>query len=121
MAMNPALRPDASLPDVLRARARAASDGRLILDVAAGSLASIAIAAWRPTGWMSVLGVSIALAAFGLWGILDRELRDRPRVPSSALVRTLLIARIGAASVGVSAAILALFAALGLALGTWIS
>jgi len=44
--MNPALRPDASLVEFLMARARAASDGRLVLDALGGLLLALAIAVW---------------------------------------------------------------------------
>ena len=120
--MNPALRPDASLFEFLAARARAASDLRLVLDVLVGCAAALGIAVWRPTGWLSVGGAALALATFGLWGVVDREVRDRAAAVGSArAVSVLRVARAGAAIVGFSSAVVALFAALGLVLGTWIS
>jgi hypothetical protein len=119
--MNPALRPDASLPEVLAARARATPDGRLVADVAAGLLAGLAAAVWRPVGWVSLLGACVTLAAFGLWGILDRELREREAEEGAALARGLRAARAIVTATGIVSAAGALFGGLGVLLGTWIS
>jgi uncharacterized membrane protein len=119
--MNPALRPDAGLAEFLVARARAASDGRLVLDVVAGALIALGLAMWRPKGWISLVAASLCLAAFGLWGIADRELRERAHGSPPAIVLVLRAARATATLVGVLAAVTALFATLGVALGTWIS
>jgi hypothetical protein len=119
--MNPALRPDASLPEFLAARARAASDGRLVVDVIVGCCGALAIAVWQPLGWITLLGVALSLAAFGAWGIVDRELRERAGAPRAGVVRALSALRIGTAAVGALAAVTALFAVLGVVLGTWIS
>ena len=119
--MNPALRPDASLPEFLAARARAASDGRLVVDVIVGCSAALAIAVWRPTGWVTLLGAALCLAAFGAWGIVDRELRERVGAPPTLLLQSLALIRVAAAAIGALAAVTALFSVLGIVLGTWIS
>ena len=119
--MNPALRPDASLTEFLAARARAASDGRLVLDVIVGSSAALGVAIWQPIGWITLLGGAVSLAAFGVWGIVDREIRERADAPHARVVRVLSLVRILAAVVGALAAVTALFAGLGVRLGTWIS
>ena len=120
--MNPALRPDASLPEFLVARARAASDGRLVADVLVGALAALGLAIWRPIGWLSVGGAAVALAAFGLWGIADREVRERTAAAGSARVISFLRGvRVVAGVVAVVGAVGAMFTTLGLVLGTWIS
>jgi hypothetical protein len=119
--MNPALRPDASLAEYLAARARAASDGRLVVDVIAGCCAALGVGLWRPAGWLVLLGASLCLAAFGAWGIADRELRERSIAASAVGVRVLSVIRGAAAVVGAVAAVGAMFAFLGIALGTWIS
>jgi hypothetical protein len=121
MMMNPGVRPDASLPEVLAARARATPDGRLVADVVAGLSAGLGVAVWQPVAWLSLLGVCVALAAFGLWGILDRELRERDASHGRAFARGLHAARAIVTAVGVVSATGALFAALGVLLGTWIS
>jgi type VI protein secretion system component VasF len=118
--MNPALRPDASLPEFLAARARAASDGRLVVDVIVGCCAALGVAVWQPLGWLVLLGVSVCLAAFGAWGIVDRELRERENAPDARVVRLLSIVRVAVAALGALAAVTALFSVLGVVLGTWI-
>ena len=119
--MNPALRPDASLAEFLVARARAASDGRLVLDAIGGLLLALAIAVWRPVAWPSLAGICLALAAFGFWGITDRELRDRSRAAPAFTTRALGVARGAVAAIGFLSAAVALFAGLGVMLGRWIS
>jgi len=119
--MNPALRPDASLPEFLAARARAASDGRLVVDVIAGCCVALGVAVWQPVGWITLLGAAVSLAAFGAWGIVDRELRERANAPRLLTVRLLSMVRVAAAAVGALAAVTAIFAVLGVVLGTWIS
>jgi hypothetical protein len=119
--MNPALRPDTSLPEFLAARARAASDGRLVVDVIAGCGVALGVAVWRPVGWITLLGAAVSLAAFGVWGIADREIRERANAPRVPAVRVLTIVRAAAVAVGALAAVTAIFAVLGVVLGTWIS
>src|SRR5258705_7929275 len=74
---------NASLPAVLAARARAASDGRLALDVAGGLAAALGVAIWRPTAWQIVLGAAVGIAAFGTWGIAQREIDERTAAASA--------------------------------------
>ena len=119
--MNPALRPDASLPEFLAARARAASDGRLVVDVIAGCGVALGVAVWRPVGWITLLGAAMCLAAFGVWGIVDREMRERAETPHAYVLRVLSMVRVAAAVVGALAAVTAILAVLGVVLGTWIS
>jgi hypothetical protein len=119
--MNPVLRPDTSLPEFLAARARAASDGRLVVDVIAGCGVALGVAVWRPVGWITLLGAAVSLAAFGVWGIADREIRERANAPRVPAVRVLTIVRAAAVAVGALAAVTAIFAVLGVVLGTWIS
>lgn len=79
--VNTAFRPDASLAEVLTARARAASDTRLALDFAGGFVFAASAYIWRPKGWFLVLSAAICFAAYGAWGIADRELRSTTRPP----------------------------------------
>jgi len=104
----------------LAARARATSDGRLVLTVICGLAATIAIAVWRPFGWMVIAGAGLCAAAFGAWGIADRELAEREAVHGSSVV-VLRVVRVASVIVGTGAAILAVLVMLGGALGTWIS
>lgn len=111
------------LPAALAARARAATDGRLALDVAVGVVAVIGFGIWRPALWLIGLSAGAGLAAFGVWGIAEREIHDRTRGagPRPRLVLALRVLQgisIGAGILAVAVAGLTLF---GMALGTWIS
>ena len=65
-----------SLPQMLAHRARQASDRRLALDAAIGLIAAAGFAVLRPPLWIPLTALAICLGAFGVWGILDRELVD---------------------------------------------
>ena len=73
---NDALRPDVTLPELLAARARGASDERLVANVAGGVLVAAAAAFWRPTVWPLVASAALCFVAYGLWGIADRAIGD---------------------------------------------
>jgi hypothetical protein len=119
--VNSALRHSESLPDALAARARAASDGRLALDVVLGLMSAVGVALWHPTGWFVPFSAAVCFAAFGTWGIADRELRERGRGVGTPLVRILTALRTIAVVIGALAAFVLIFSALGLVLGRMIS
>jgi hypothetical protein len=119
--VNSAFRPDESLPDALAARARAVSDGRLAIDVALGLITAAGAALWRPTGWLVPFSAAVCFAAFGAWGIADRELSERARESSARLVRILTALQAVAVLVGSLAALVLIFSALGFVLGRMIS
>lgn len=120
MTRSPVARND-TLPAILAARARAASDGRLALDVALGVIAAIGIALWQPPAWAFLLGAAIFLAMFGLWGIADREITERVNASNNRLVGALRVVQLVTIVGGIVAATIACFAVLSVALGTWIS
>jgi hypothetical protein len=91
-----------SLPQLLANRARLASDRKLVVDASSGLVAAVSIAILRPPLWIPLFGLACSLAAFGLWGILDREVGEVN--PSSR--RALVIARGLVAAAGAFAAIL---------------
>jgi hypothetical protein len=115
------LRPDMSLPDALAARARAASNNRLALDVVGGMVVATAILVWRPALWLLPFAATICFAAFGLWGIADREVGRRASTDQDLLASALRFVRVVAAVVGAVAALTLIFGALSVLLGTWIS
>jgi hypothetical protein len=115
------LRPDATLPEALAHRARHASDGRLALDAGLGFLAAIGALVWRPAAWFLVASAALCFAAFGVWGIADRELSERGPAAPAAVAWSLRAARVAATALGVLAAAALLLSALAVALGTWIS
>ena len=101
-------------------RARATSDGRLALAVVGGLAATLAMAIWRPFGWMVIGGIGLCAAAFGAWGIADRELAECEAARSSSVL-VLRVVRVCSVILGTCAAILAALVVLGAVLGTWIS
>jgi hypothetical protein len=114
-------RPDASLPEFLAARARLASDGRLVADAIAGAGGAVGVAYWGGPGWYLLLGVAVCFFAFGLWGIADRELGERSGAGSRAVLAMLLMLRVVAAAVGFLAAAFLMMSVLGKSLGRIIS
>lgn len=105
---------------VLASRARSTSDGALVLAVIVGLSEAIVVAARRPAGWMLLGSIGVCAAAFGGWGIADRELVERAG-GGRVTVTTLRGVRVLALIAGVGAAIVAAFRVLGAVLGTWIS
>src|SRR5262245_13385325 len=91
-----------SLPQLLANRARLSSDRKLVIDAASGFVAAVSTAILRPPLWIPLFGLACCLGAFGLWGILDREVGEVK--PSSK--RALVIARGLVAAAGTFAAIL---------------
>jgi hypothetical protein len=119
--VNSMLQPGLSLPDALAARARAASDVRLGMDVVGGVVAAAAIMVWRPAAWLVPFSAAVCFAAFGLWGIADRKKREHAGEGQNTVVRALRFARVVTAVVGAAAAVTLIFGALAIALGTFTS
>ncbi len=115
--------PEASLVEFLTTRARRSSDTRLVLDAAFGLVAALIALIWRPAGWHLIVSAALCFAAFGGWGITDRELRENGvGAPHSiGALKMLRITRAIAAGVGILGAAVLLVGLLGVALGTWIS
>jgi hypothetical protein len=113
-----AVGPDASLAELLSARARMAAPSRLALDIVGGG-AVAATSAWaRPIGWLVLSTAALCFFAYGLWAVAERHLAD----PTQSGVRDRwVVLQSLAALLGVAAFVMLLFAALGVGLGTWIS
>ena len=106
-----------SLPEMLAQRARQSSDKRLAIDVAAGLIVAATLAILRPPLWVPFAGFALCLGAYGLWGILDREIGEARSAPGRG--KSLSVARALVAFVGAAAAVLSglmLFFSL---LGVW--
>lgn len=119
MMVDTAPRRDANLAELLAARARRASDGRLVLDAAGGLAVGIVSAVWQPAGWLLLVSAALCFACFGSWGILDRELHERAGAARTG--RVLRLGRIVVAVVGAGAAVALLISGFARVLGTWIS
>ena len=115
-----ALRPEASLPEFLAHRARAASLRRLSLDVIAGLGALSALLWWRPAGLLMLGSAALLFALYGAWGITDRARSTTAAGDKRLLIPLNVICGILAAG-GVLAMAALFFGVWSIALGTWIS
>lgn len=117
MMVLSALRPDASLPEFLAHRARAAPLWRLAIDAVMGAAASAAVVWWRPPASLVLASAALCFFSYGAWGLLDRA-----RSHAAHASRTLLGALCAVcAALGVLAAAGLLLGVWAIALGTWIS
>ncbi len=107
-----------TLAGVLVRRARQASDGRLVLDVAGGLVVGALALAVRPPGWSVLLSAAISLLAFGAWGTSDRAARETESVHAGRALKTL---RAAAAALGLLSGTALAATTMALMLGTWIS
>ena len=121
MMVLSALRPEASLPEFLAHRARAASLRRLSLDLVAGLGALSALLWWRPAGLLVLGSAALFFALYGAWGVTDRA-RSAAAVIGDRRVLIALNALCGMlAAAGVLATAALFFGVWAIALGTWIS
>lgn len=105
--------------EFLRARARAASDARIAVDLSVGAIAVIVAAATRPALWLLLASSGLCLASFGAWAALDRM---RVVVAQSRLREISLSAVLRLFAVlGVAAAVATGFFLWVALMGTWIS
>lgn len=113
-------RPNANLLELLAARARHASDGRLATDAIGGLTVAALAAYWSGPAWEILLSAATCFYCFGVCGIADRELGERPdAAPRTTLA--LRAVRVAAAVAGFGAAIILALATLAIALGRMIS
>lgn len=108
---------NASLPELLSARARRTPRDRLVLDVVGGIVVAAAALWARPSGWVVVAAAAACFASYGIWALAELRLLPRPwpeHEPHESAWRAVQGA---AALLGLGAFVLLLFAALGVALG----
>jgi hypothetical protein len=108
-----------TLLEFLVMRARASSDARLAIDAVAGFTVGTSAALWRGPGWKALAAAGLCFLCFGVWGIADRELRDRPE--ASRTTQWLGVLRIVAGVLGLGGMIAFVLFAMAIALGTIIS
>ena len=109
-----------NLPELLKSWARGASDDWLLFDVAAAAVVITCVLLWRPWGWRAMFAAAVCVAAFGAWGLADRELFERG-ASTGVIPKLLRAGRVGAEVVGWLGLITLVFSVIGLAIGTWIS
>lgn len=119
-------RVEPSLADLWRRSARRATDSQLA--ICAGLLpitivAGIVVALVRPQwtlSWWPITAPPLLVAAFGIWGIGDRELTARPGGVPSERLGWRLVQVVSAATAVASGAVIILWF-LAKVVGTWIS
>ena len=112
---------NASLAEILSARARRTPFDRLVIDLVGGGLV-VAVASWaRPGGWVAVASAASCFLGYGAWAIAERNLHPVPWPETVGHEAIWRLVRGVAAVVGISAFVLLLFATLGLALGSIVS
>lgn len=108
---------NASLAELLSARARRTPPDRLVVDVV-GGLAVAITAAWaRPGTWVVWTAAGACLAMYGLWAFAEVSLLPRAWPEKVAHESMWQAVRGTAAVLGVGAFVVLLLAALGVALG----
>ena len=107
------------LSEFLDARARNASDPRIAIDIAVGSVAFIVATGLRPEWWGLLACAGIALFAFGAWAALGRVLEVRTQGAVANSVLRILRSVIG--WLGVAATLGTGFQLWTMMMGTWIS
>lgn len=108
---------NASLAELLSARARRTPRDRLALDIVGGVLIAIAAAWARPGGWVAVASAATCFAAYGVWALAELRLLPRPWPEQEPHETAWRVVQGAAAVLGIAAFVLLLFAALGVALG----
>lgn len=110
---------DEGLSEFLAERACAATDTRLAVDLAVGSVAVIVAFGLRPDWWQLLASAGLSLFAFGAWAVTQRAIDGD--VHRHALGHLLRAARAVSALAGVSAALATGFFLWTIVMGTWIS
>ncbi len=113
--------PVVTLPEFLRARARASTVHRLAFDMAGGTAIAVASAWARPAGWAVLVSAASCFAMYGVWAIAERHLESSARDGRALTEYGWFVLRTSAAGIGVVAFLALVFVLLGVLLGTWIS
>ncbi len=112
---------NASLAEILSARAKRTPMDRLLIDLVGGGLV-VLVAAWaRPGGWVALAATAGCFLSYGAWAIAERKLRAVSWPESAPHEEVWRAVRGGAAVVGIAAFVLMLFATMGIALGSIVS
>ena len=111
--------PVVTLPEFLRARARASTPRRLAFDIMGGG-AIAAAALWaKPAGWAVLASAASCFALYGVWAVAERHVARGAREGHAVTEYTWFVLRTSAAAVGIAAFLALVFVLLGLALGRW--
>jgi hypothetical protein len=119
--MSASLPPDATLSEVLGARALRTPVSRLWIDLIGGA-AILGCAVWaRPAGWTTLAGAACSLGGYGAWALAERRLRAMTWPFVRRVETRWRIVRRAAGVIGILGFLLFLFSFLGVGLGRLIS
>jgi hypothetical protein len=121
MMVLSALRPDASLVEFLKYRARSAPAPRLTAELIAGAVAIAAALWWKPPAQLVIVTTAACFSCYAVWGLLDRARGRALTRGRNRTARALRIACIFFVALGAIAGAGVLLSIWALALGTWIS
>ena len=113
--------PVVTLPEFLRARARASTLRRLTFDMIGGTAIAVAALWAKPAGWAALASAASCFAMYGVWAVAERHVEVGAREGSAFTEYAWFVLRTSAAWIGTGAFLALIFVLLGLALGTWIS
>lgn len=114
------MKPDVTLAEFLHERALATAPTRLGLDLVGGALVGGAALWARPPGWAVVASAGLCLSMYGMWAVSERRLQAESQDMPAFVEFAWLLARSGAALLGLASLGALMFALLALALGGWI-
>lgn len=118
MIARPATERELTLPALLAARGRSASDGRLALNAGGGLIVAALALAVRPPAWPLLVPAATCFLAYGAWGIADRALHER--LSGAHGIRPLRALRAGALVLGVVSVLAVGGVIMGFVLSNWI-
>lgn len=113
--------PVVTLPEFLRARARASTPRRLAFDLMGGGAIAVTALWAKPPGWAIVVSAATCFFMYGAWAIAERHVEGASRNGRAVTEYAWFLLRTSAAGLGVAAFLALVFLLLGIALGTWIS
>jgi hypothetical protein len=116
-----ARRSDATLLEVLAARARSSSARRLAVDCIVGAVIAAAVLRRDSALKIVMTSAAVCLVAYGAWGLVDRAVAMSATKTGTRAATALKVLRALIAVCGVLAAVGVLLGVWALALGTWIS
>ena len=116
VAASQAVEPDETIFSVLAGRARSRAPSHLWLTAAIGGIDAVALMIGRPSLWW-VAAACAAVAAYAVWGLVDRTLAVGAHPPGSWGYRGLRVVGALAMAAGFAGAVAAVLGFLVLSLG----
>lgn len=112
--------PVVTLPEFLRARARASTPRRLAFDMIGGGTIAVAALWAKPAGWAVLASAASCFAMFGVWAVAERHVEGGAREGRAVTEYAWFVLRTSAAVLGTAASLALVFVLLGSMLDNWI-